>query len=524
MKRLIVIFFLLFSVCAIAQTSVPTYELVTVSGTDSYTATASPAPALPYVNGYKKVFKFTNANTGAATFTLNGGATTTLRKSDGTALSSGDIPAGSVWWVVYDGTASQWRLSGGSGSSAIEWGDITGTLSNQTDLQSALDLKAPLASPALTGNPTAPTPALNDNSTKIATTEYVDRLSLTIGTGLTNTTGTLTANLSTGVSGGQSVIGGTASGNSLTLSSTSNATKGSIIFGASSYSEAANTYAYVLSGLSTTSSTWTGTASGQSAFTDTGTITGRSNASGGNADTYRYRVIDPTFVIGSGTSAQVFRGLSILGTYPVSTGGRAALHIDATMATPGAADYLIHAQAGGTDRFRVSHTGNINTSGATISLGATTSASVFTPQLSVANSGTNADLVVNNTASEFWRFRATNAAVFSLNRNGSSDIFSATSTNFTLNSNLLLGVAGNKITIKSGSNASAGTAVLVGGTVTVNTTAVGANSMVQLTSQVDGGTPGFLRITAKVNGTSFTITSSSGTDTSTVGWWILDAN
>lgn len=34
-------------------------------------------------------------------------------------------------------------------------------------------LKAPLASPALTGTPTAPTPDPGDDSTKIATTEYV---------------------------------------------------------------------------------------------------------------------------------------------------------------------------------------------------------------------------------------------------------------------------------------------------------------------------------------------------------------
>lgn len=62
----------------------------------------------------------------------------------------------------------------------------------------------------------------------------------TISTGLTLSSGTLTANLSTGVSGGQSIVGGTASGNSLTLSSTAHATKGSIIFGASSYDEAGN--------------------------------------------------------------------------------------------------------------------------------------------------------------------------------------------------------------------------------------------------------------------------------------------
>ena len=63
---------------------------------------------------------------------------------------------------------------------------------------------------------------------------------LTFSTGLTRTTNTITANLSTGVSGGQSVIGGTASGNNLTLSSTSNATKGKILFGTSGYDEVNN--------------------------------------------------------------------------------------------------------------------------------------------------------------------------------------------------------------------------------------------------------------------------------------------
>ena len=40
--------------------------------------------------------------------------------------------------------------TGGSGA----WGSITGTLSSQTDLNAALNLKAPLASPVFTGNAT----------------------------------------------------------------------------------------------------------------------------------------------------------------------------------------------------------------------------------------------------------------------------------------------------------------------------------------------------------------------------------
>lgn len=59
---------------------------------------------------------------------------------------------------IFYSTASQlfWKWNGsayeqlGSGSGGGVWGTITGTLSDQTDLQAALDLKAPLVSPTFT--------------------------------------------------------------------------------------------------------------------------------------------------------------------------------------------------------------------------------------------------------------------------------------------------------------------------------------------------------------------------------------
>ncbi len=87
---------------------------------------------------------------------------------------------------------------------------------------------------------------------------------------------------------------------------------------------------------------------------------------------------------------------------------------------------------------------------------------------------------------------------------------------------LLVTAAGNGLRVKEGSNAKQGTATLVAGTVTVANTSVTANSRILLTSQVDGGTPGFLRVSARVAATSFTITSSSGTDTSTVAYQIFE--
>lgn len=68
----------------------------------------------------------------------------------------------------------------------------------------------------------------------------------------------------------------------------------------------------------------------------------------------------------------------------------------------------------------------------------------------------------------------------------------------------------------------AGTVSLAGGTATVSTTVVTASSRIFLTSQADGGAPGFLRVSARSAGTSFTITSSSNTDTSSVAWMIWE--
>lgn len=92
----------------------------------------------------------------------------------------------------------------------------------------------------------------------------------------------------------------------------------------------------------------------------------------------------------------------------------------------------------------------------------------------------------------------------------------------TVAGNITLTTAGNKILIKEGANASMGTATLVAGTVTVNNTLVTANSRILLTAQNTGGTPGALRISARVAATSFTITSTSATDTSLVAWQILE--
>jgi len=63
---------------------------------------------------------------------------------------------------------------------------------------------------------------LLDDSTPIGPT-------YTISTGLTDTSGTLTADISTGLAGGQTIYGGTGAGENLTIDSTTNGTKGNIL-------------------------------------------------------------------------------------------------------------------------------------------------------------------------------------------------------------------------------------------------------------------------------------------------------
>jgi hypothetical protein len=82
--------------------------------------------------------------------------------------------------------------------------------------------------------------------------------------------------------------------------------------------------------------------------------------------------------------------------------------------------------------------------------------------------------------------------------------------------------AGSGLRVVEGANCKQGTAALTAGSVVVSNTSVTANSRIFLTSNTDGGTPGFLRVSARTAGTSFTITSSSGTDTSTVAYQIFE--
>ena len=87
--------------------------------------------------------------------------------------------------------------------------------------------------------------------------------------------------------------------------------------------------------------------------------------------------------------------------------------------------------------------------------------------------------------------------------------------------NLDISATGKGLGIKEGdATDSVGSATLVAGTVIVSNTNIATGDIIMLSRFTIGGTAGFLNYTI-INGTSFTITSASGSDTSVVNYFII---
>jgi phage gp45-like len=87
-------------------------------------------------------------------------------------LGSGGITDAPNDAYAYMRHAAGWSSGGTLNAPLILAGDPTAALGAAT--KQMVDLKAPIASPAFSGAPTAPTPATADNSTRIATTAFVE--------------------------------------------------------------------------------------------------------------------------------------------------------------------------------------------------------------------------------------------------------------------------------------------------------------------------------------------------------------
>jgi hypothetical protein len=100
--------------------------------------------------------------TGIAT-AVSGDTLTINATSDPTITLGGDL----------SGSVTLTNLGNGTLTATVADDSHNHTVANVDGLQAALDLKATLASPTLTGAPLAPTAAANTNTTQIATTAYV---------------------------------------------------------------------------------------------------------------------------------------------------------------------------------------------------------------------------------------------------------------------------------------------------------------------------------------------------------------
>ena len=125
---------------------------------DSATAVASQQSIKAYVDSQAHSNVTASSTTTFTNKTIDEDAT----GNSITNLANASIKAG----AAIDAT----KIADGSVTST-EFQYINSLSSNAQD---QINLKAPLASPALTGNPTAPTQAAGNNSTRLATTAYVD--------------------------------------------------------------------------------------------------------------------------------------------------------------------------------------------------------------------------------------------------------------------------------------------------------------------------------------------------------------
>lgn len=104
--KLLYFAFLILAFPAQSQVNIGIHPQTTAVGTNTYTASISPA-ITSYVTGQRYTIKFTNGNNGAATLNLNAIGPKAIVKNGSSPLISGDINAGQILFLVYDGTNFQ---------------------------------------------------------------------------------------------------------------------------------------------------------------------------------------------------------------------------------------------------------------------------------------------------------------------------------------------------------------------------------------------------------------------------------
>jgi hypothetical protein len=98
---------------------------VATGSANTYVATLNPALSA-YIEGVSLRLKVNVANTGASTVNVNGLGAKAILKSNGSAVSSGNLKLGSVYTLAYDGTSFILQGEGGEYGTAIAGDVLTG--------------------------------------------------------------------------------------------------------------------------------------------------------------------------------------------------------------------------------------------------------------------------------------------------------------------------------------------------------------------------------------------------------------
>lgn len=175
-------------------------------------------------------------------------------------------------------------------------------------------------------------------------------------------------------------------------------------------------------------------------------------------------------------------------------------------------------QSGGItiDSGNISHTGNVARTGNTTQTGSITSYGFSISTIGFAAS-------IGGDAQD--RYRVLSGGLTEWGDGASArdtNLYRATVDTLATDDDFAFNTLGKGIKIKEGADAKMGIATLVAGAATVNTSVVTANSRIMLTVQTAGGTQGHLQISNRNVGVSFTISSTSVSETSTVAWLIIE--
>lgn len=164
------------NVLAAIQQDKPNYALDASASANTIAVTLSPDPGTLGAgnDGMPVRVKVANSSTGPTVMNVNGHGNVACKTTSGADFAANTVVANGIYTFAYDANGNRMQLQGFTAAAATgllpanNLSDVSNAATSRTNLGAA-----PLASPAFTGTPTAPTAAAGTNTTQLATTAFV---------------------------------------------------------------------------------------------------------------------------------------------------------------------------------------------------------------------------------------------------------------------------------------------------------------------------------------------------------------